>query len=55
MSCCNNGITIQVQKGCHKKATNHGVILKTAVVDKRYFARNKFSRSLVHKNGFALI
>ena len=55
MSRCNNGITTQAQKGCHKKATNHGVILKTATADKRYFARSTLSRSLVHKKGFALI
>ena len=55
MSRCNNGITTETQKGYHKKATNHGLILKTAVADKRYFARSKFCRSLVYKKGFALI
>ena len=30
-------------------------VIKGAVADMRYFARSKFSRSLVHKKNFSLI
>ena len=42
-------------KGNVKFAKIYMVKFKSAVADMRYFARSKFSRSLVHKKKFSMI